>query len=341
MLKSLNISLGQLSVSSVHAFYLKVYRGVLVCAIGGVAAFWLSEHYAAPVMLLALLLGLTLNFLYKDECMKHGIDWVARDVLRIGVGLLGLRILFTDIITEGVTGPLIVAAAMIVTFIAGAVIAKMMKLSAPFARLSAGSVAVCGVSAAIAISAVLPKRKNSDNELAVVIISVTALSTLAMIIYPIVAAQLSLGDHDAGIFIGGSIHDVAQVVGAGYSISEDAGDTATYIKLMRVALLLPIVLLIGIASRGDFESTNKPPLLPGFLIGFLILATLNSLGVIPIEVSSFGNHLSRAFLVLSIFAIGAKTRLGELFKVGVKPLLLVCCETIVMAVIVIAGLLLV
>ncbi len=341
MLKIQRKKLEGFDVSSFRVFFLKIYRGIFVAGLGGMAAFWLSEHYATPVMLIALLLGLAMNFLYEDQQIKPGIDWVSKGLLRIGVALLGLRILFNEIVADGAVGPVIVAGAMVMTFIIGSLIAKTMKLDSSFARLSAGSVAVCGVSAAIAISAVLPKRKNADNELAVVVISVTTLSTLAMILYPIIAAQLSFSDQAAGIFIGGSIHDVAQVVGAGYSISEDAGDTATYIKLMRVALLLPIVLIIGLASRGDIDKAERPPLLPGFLVGFLALASLNSFGLIPVEISSFGNQLSRAFLILAIFAIGVKSRLGDIFKVGFKPLLLVCIETVTMAVVVIGGLLLV
>ncbi|MEP1231434.1 MAG: putative sulfate exporter family transporter, partial [Litorimonas sp.] len=264
MFKLTSIKSGFAENGSIRTTISRNYRGILVCIFGGMASMWLSEHYATPVMLIALLLGLAMNFLNDDVRIRPGILWVAKGLLRIGVGLLGLRILFTQIVAEGIAGPAIVITAMLMTFLTGALIAKLMNLNSSFARLSAGSVAVCGVSAAIAISAVLPKRKNADNELAVVIITVTVLSTLAMIIYPIIAKQLAFDDTAAGIFMGGSIHDVAQVVGAGFSISETAGDTATYIKLMRVALLLPIVLIIGLLSRGETDLADRPPLLPGF-----------------------------------------------------------------------------
>ncbi len=314
------------------------YRGICVCAIGGMAAHWLSGHYNTPAMLLALLLGLAVHFLYEDETIALGIDYVAKNILRIGVGLLGLRIVFGDVVQGGWSGPIIVIIAMLATFVAGAFCSRFFGSSQIFAWLSAGAVAVCGVSAAIAICSVLPKRKQGDEELAVVIISVTALSTIAMIIYPLVASALSFDDQQAGIFIGGTIHDVAQVVGAGYSISDESGDIATYIKLMRVALLLPIVLLIGAMNRQEAGEEKRPPLVPLFLVVFIALAGLNSFNLIPTVLSEIGISASRAMLVMSIFAIGVKSQLKDIFKVGPRPFLLVLIETFVMAFVVIAGL---
>jgi uncharacterized integral membrane protein (TIGR00698 family) len=318
----------------------KCYRGTVICALGGIAAYGLSEQYNAPVMLMALLIGLAVHFLSEDDRIAGGVEWVAKSLLRIGIALLGLHISVGDIFTVGVNALALVVIAMIVTFIVGAMLGRAMGLTGAYSRLSAGAVAVCGVSAAIAISAVLPKRSGGDKELALVIISVTALSTLAMILYPVLTSMLNMNNHAAGIFIGGSIHDVAQVVGAGYSISGEAGDTATYIKLMRVALLLPIVLLIGAASRGAAASADRQAVLPGFLIAFMILATINSLGWTNVAIDEIGGHLSRAFLVMSIFAIGMRSYLRDIFKVGFKPFMLVLAETIVMAAVVLGGLLL-
>ena len=331
----------EISRAPVHnmiEFLKERYRGIAICAIGALASSWLSEHYQTPVMLLALLLGLALHFLCEDEKIAHGVEWVAKGLLRVGVALLGLRIAFGDIVSGGWVGPLIIVFAMLATFATGAILSRLLGLTKPFGWLSAGSVAVCGVSAAIAISSVLPKRKSADEELAVVVISVTALSTLAMIFYPVIASVLSFDDVMAGMFIGGSIHDVAQVVGAGYSISGEAGDTATYIKLMRVALLLPIVFIIGASSRNAASSDERPPLLPGFLVVFIALAIINSLGWTIPAVNHGVGMISRTFLVMAIFAIGVKSQLKDIFKVGPKPFILICSETIIMAAVVIVGL---
>lgn len=312
-------------------------RGGLIALLGGLSAMWISEHYNAPAMLLALLLGLALHFIYEDERIATGINWVAKDVLRIGVALLGLRIVFSDIAQNGIAAPLIILAAMLISFIVGAFGARMLKLRSEFGSLSAGAVAICGVSAAVAIAAVLPRRDGEGEELAIVVVSVTALSTIAMIIYPILSGALNFDDHMAGVFIGGSIHDVAQVVGAGYSISPEAGDTATYIKLMRVALLLPVVIVISaFSTRKSAPMSKGRMLVPLFLVAFFALATVNSFGWVSAPIASLGADLSRTLLVISIFAIGAKSNLKGVMSVGPRPLILILAETIAMAV-VIAG----
>lgn len=316
------------------------YRGVIICALGAIASYWFSEHFGIPAMVMAILLGLALNFLIDDQTISPGVDWSAKDFLKFGVALLGLRIAFGDIIAGGIMGPIIVVIAMLTTFLSAELLSRTLGLSKAFGRLSAGSVSICGVSAAIAVSAVLPKRKGADEELAVVITSVTALSTIAMILYPIFASYVGFDETAAGVFIGGSIHDVAQVVGAGYSMSDETGDTATFTKLMRVALLLPVVIIIGTLSRGEAVAEGtKPPLLPPFLIGFILLAGVNSLGIVPSVVSEFGTQISKAILVMSIFAVGVKSRIREIIKVGPKPFLLIFSETAIIGTMVAAGIL--
>ena len=334
-------SMNILNSSAALDFARNRYRGALVAIIGGISAMWLSEHYQTPAMLMALLLGLALHFLHDDERIAVGIDWAAGDLLRIGVALLGFRVAMGDIVAGGYGGPLIVVAAMAGTFLFGAIAARFLNLTSDFSRLSAGSVAICGVSAAIAIASVLPKRDGDDEELAVVIIAVTALSTIAMIFYPIISAAFSFDAQMAGIFIGGSIHDVAQVIGAGYTISDEAGDTATYIKLMRVALLLPIVLIIGAASQ-KLKNAQKGMrgLIPNFLILFVIFAMANSFGWVNQTIIDVGSDLSRALLIVAIFAIGAKSQLKDILSIGPRPFMLICAQTIIMALIVIGGLVL-
>jgi len=290
-------------------------------------------------MLLALLLGLAVNFLRDDPALAGGIEFAAKNLLKIGVALLGLRISLAAVVSNGSIGPLIVIGAMASTFVVGAIGARFAGLSTSFGKLSAGSVAICGVSAAIAIASVLPKRSYRDEELAMVIISVTALSTVAMILYPIIAGLLGFSDVEAGIFIGGSIHDVAQVIGAGYSISPEAGDSATYIKLMRVAMLLPIVLVLALTTGSKSGSVlGKGIRVPGFLIVFVLLAGVTSMGWVAAPVTSIGTELSKLMLVIAIFATGARSSLKELASVGYFPLLLITVETVAMAGLIVAGL---
>jgi uncharacterized integral membrane protein (TIGR00698 family) len=322
------------------------YSGIALCIIIAIAAGALANRYQAPVMLFALLLGLALHFLYESPKHRAGVDFCSRALLRIAVGLLGVRISFSDIVSLGITPPLIVMVSMALTITFGVVMAKVLGLPRVFGVLTGGSVAVCGVSAAAAISTVLPKKEYEEKFFALTVIGVTTLSTLAMIIYPMITSVLGLSDELAGVFIGGSIHDVAQVVGAGYSISPEAGDIATYIKLLRVALLLPIVMIIFFVFKDRSANAKENKLeggvssfVPGFLIVFFVLALVNNLGFIPDVVVQFIQTLSSWSLVVSITAIGVKTSLSQIASVGWKPVFLITAETVFFASLILGGIL--
>ncbi len=315
------------------------YTGIAICIIIAIAASALATRYDAPVMLFALLLGLALHFLYESPKHQGGIDFCSRNVLRFAVALLGVRIAFSDIVSLGITPPMIVMVSMALTITFGVVMARVLGLSRVFGVLSAGSVAVCGVSAAAAISTVLPKKEYEEKFFALTVIGVTTLSTIAMVVYPLITSMLGLSDELAGVFIGGSIHDVAQVVGAGYSISPEAGDIATYIKLLRVALLLPIVMMIFISfkEKGSKMEGGVSSFIPSFLIAFFVLALLNNIGLIPEWLVAIIKTLSSWCLVVSIVAIGVKTSLKQIVSVGWKPVFLITSETIFFAVLILSG----
>ena len=166
------------------------------------------------------------------------------------------------------------------------------------------------------------------------VIGVSALSTLALVAYPMLARALGLDDRLAGIFLGATIHDVAQVVGAGYSLSNEAGDIATLVKLMRVSMLLPVIVFAAMLtrSRGAAAGGQRPPLLPWFAVAFAALVAINSTGWVPHAVQGAGNDLSRWCLIASIAGIGMKTHLKELAEVGFKPVALMLGETLFLAV---------
>lgn len=192
--------------------------GVFVAVITGLAALFLSEHYGAPAMLFALLLGIALSFLHNETKCQAGIEFAATHLLRVGVALLGFRIAFDDLISLGWSTAILLVVAIASTIIFGIFISRLLGLSQRFGALTGGSVAICGASAAMAISAIMPDSKDKERDTLLTIIGVTSLSTLAMILYPILASELSLTEQQTSIFLGGTIHDVAQVVGAGYSM---------------------------------------------------------------------------------------------------------------------------
>lgn len=320
-----------------------LFPGIAVSLLVAVTAQFLSDHYGAPAMLMALLMGLALNFLAENGTRtKAGIEYSGRTVLRLGVALLGARI-SVDMLTDlGGVMILLVISGVIATILFGMVAAKFFGRGWRMALLSGGAVAICGASAAMAIAAVLPKTDKSERNLAFTVMAVTVLSTVAMIAYPPLSSWFGFTPLESGVFLGGTIHDVAQVVGAGFSISPEVGETATVVKLIRVSMLAPVVLVFSLAIRagkldGDAPGGKRPPLLPSFVIWFLVLATLNSFGFVPASVAYLAEQLSRWALLTAIAAVGIKTSLVRMMEVGGTAIGLIVVETIFLAFFVLAG----
>jgi uncharacterized integral membrane protein (TIGR00698 family) len=325
-----------IALADVQSRVQELIPGFIVSLIVAAAASFLSEHYGAPVMLFALLLGMAVNFLAADGKCKIGIEFTSRTVLRIGVALLGMRITLEQIAALGWKPAALVVISVVVTIVVSMVAARAMGFQRLFGMLTGGATAICGASAALALAASFPHHPQKERATLFTVIGVSALSTLAMILYPMIANWLELDPQSAGVFLGATIHDVAQVVGAGYSLSTETGDTATVVKLMRVAMLLPVIVCAAmIARRQGVDPTGKrPPLLPWFAVGFLMLACLNSTGWIAPAVQGLTNDLSRWCLVIAISALGMKTQLRELAAVGIKPILLMVGETVFLVVLV-------
>jgi uncharacterized integral membrane protein (TIGR00698 family) len=322
-----------------RAFVRRVYPGLLVAATIALAATWLSDQYRSPVMLFALLFGMTFHFLYEEGRCVAGIEFSSKAVLRVGVALLGARITAHQILELGAMPIATVTAAIITTIALGAFAARSLGLTRSFGVLSGGAVAICGASAALAIASVLPRTSESERDTIVTVVTVTLLSTIAMVTYPLLAGPLGFDHVHAGVFLGGTIHDVAQVVGAGYSISPETGDVATYVKLLRVSFLLPVVFAIALVAgrgAGGVKSGAKVTL-PLFLVGFAVLVALNSAGLLPKAVTGLANDASRWALVTAIAALGMKTSFKDLAAVGWKPVALMLVETAWIAALTIAA----
>src|SRR6056300_767248 len=259
--------------------------GFALCLVIGLAAAFVSEHYGGPVILYALLMGMALNYLSSDGKCAAGIQFSAKTVLRFGIALLGARITVEQLLSLGLTPIVLVLVAVPATIGFGYLLGRKLGLKPANAILTGSSVGICGASAAIAVSAVLPQDKESEKNLLFTVVTVTALSTVAMILYPFIVSLFNFSPEASGVFLGATIHDVAQAVGAGDLISDEVGDIATFTKLLRVAMLVPVVLVIAIISarylRGEFVEPKKGAVLPLFLVGFVLIVLLNSFGVIP------------------------------------------------------------
>lgn len=316
---------------------LKAYApGLMLAATLALAAMFVSQHYGAPVMLMALLFGMAFNFLSEDGQCKAGVQFTSTRLLKIAVALLGFRVSLADLLSIGV-GPLIAIPMFVVATIgAGVVLSKLLGRDTVFGMLTGGAVAICGASAALALSAVLPATKDHEKNTLFTVIAVTTLSTIAMVVYPVLFGALGFTDAQSGILIGATIHDVAQVVGAGYAISDEAGNVATFVKMLRVAMLPLAVLAFAVLSRRAQGTAGAKAPVPWFAIGFAALLLVNSSGFVPDVVVAAINDTSRWLLIAAIAALGVKTSIKSMASLGGAHISLVVLETVFLLVVAMA-----
>jgi len=311
----------------------------LACVLGLVALVIGQTVPAIPPVLAALVLGIGLSFLFDRPALAPGIEFGARDLLRIGVALLGAKVTFGEIAAMSWAAPVILAA-LTISILAGVWIGRLCGLGAPLATVSAGAVGICGASAALAVSSALPPRTNGDAEAATVVAGVTVIGTVAMLAWPIVAHLLDFSPQETGIFLGGALHEVAQAVGAGFAVSDEVGQVATTAKLVRVAALAPVVLMVGwlVSLKAHREPGGKrPPLLPWYLVAFVLLAGAASLGLFDEPVAEGAALTSRFCLVTAIAALGLKTKPAKLLGAGPALIAALVLQTLLLAALVIGG----
>lgn len=306
--------------------------GLLLSCTVAMASHFIASRYGGPVMLYAILFGIAFNFLSADPKLAPGIQFASKRVLQLGVILLGASVTFAEIAALGWATALLVIAAVTSTILVGVMIGRAAGLTAPHSTLSAGAVAICGASAAMAIASVLPQTKESERNLIMTVVGVTSLSTIAMVIYPMLTHTAGFTDMQAGVFLGATIHDVAQVIGAGYIVSDEAGAVAAVVKLMRVTLLAPAVFIIAMIfarKTAGAEATGRA--FPIFLLGFAALMVANSFGLVPEAARASIAGASRFALVVAVSALGVKTSLKDLFEVGPKPVAALALQTLWLA----------
>lgn len=322
---------------------MRKWPGTLVCVVIALASTFVSEHYGGPQLIYALLIGLAFHFLSANPQIKVGVDFCGRSLLRVGVALLGARITVEQVAHLGWKTAAVIVLAVSLTVGCGVLVARVLKRRPEEGVLSGGAVAICGASAALAISAVLPQTRENERITLLNVMGVTVFSTIAMVLYPFLLSAAGLDTMQSGIFLGGTIHDVAQVVAAGALLGPESADTATVVKLFRVLLLMPVVMVICLAFRRRGAPTKgldtKVPLVPGFLLAFLALVAVSSTGVLPAQAVALASDTSRWLLVIAIAAAGVKTSFEDLLKLGWQPIVMLVVETLFIALFVAAALL--
>jgi uncharacterized integral membrane protein (TIGR00698 family) len=301
---------------------------------------------ALPGMVIALIIGIALHGLAARPLFEPGLSFAVKKLLRWAIGLLGLRIAFGDILGLGIGTLALVLVSMAVTIASGVWLARRFAVHDGYGALAGAATAVCGASATLATTTVLPNYPAKAADTAFTVVAANALSTVVMLAYPPLAILFGFDATKTGILLGATIHDMAQVVGAGYAVSDPVGNTAVVVKLFRVFLLLPVVLAIGWWFMRQGQHTNEARVpVPVFALVFLVLVVVNSvLPTMPALAAPYAVakgwlvNLSNAGLLIAIAALGLGTSITAILSIGWRHVVVFLGTTTVILAIVVAGL---
>jgi uncharacterized integral membrane protein (TIGR00698 family) len=306
---------------------LKTAAGVGLCALVSLAAAWIGAvpvlaHAGIGVLTLAIALGIVAGNLVPGPVHGYAAPGVAlcqRGFLRAGVALYGLRLTLQQIVLVGpagiVTDLLMMSGVLALGFWAGT---RLLKLDRETALLVSTGSAICG---AAAVMAAEPVVRAPPHKVAIAVATVTIFGTLAIVLYPILFHYMGLDPAHFGIYVGSTVHEVAQVVAVGKAVSPVTADRAVIVKLIRVALLAPFLLML--ARLRETDAAHKASVrVPGFVWLFLLAAAVNSAGLLPAPLHAVLLQLDAVLLALAMAALGWSTQARMLKAAGLRPLLL-------------------
>ncbi|RWP85543.1 MAG: YeiH family protein [Mesorhizobium sp.] len=275
-------------------------------------------------MILAVVAGMIYsNVLGTPVHAKAGIAFSQKRLLRFAIVLLGFQLTLGQVVSIGAGGVGIVAATLGATFVFTITLGRLIGVDAKLAQLIAAGTSICGASAIVATNIVTDAR---DEDVTYAVASITLFGTVAMLGFPLMAPMLGLDQHAFGLWAGASIHEVAQVIGAGFQNGTQSGEIATVAKLTRVAMLAPMVVALGLMARRRSSSgvAARPPM-PWFVAAFVAIAALNSLVTVPAEVKSAMALATTIMLTMGLAAMGLQADISQLRSRGLRPLALAFC----------------
>ena len=296
---------------------------VLVAMITAVAfsAHNVSGFALFSPMILAVVAGMVYsNVLGTPVHAKAGIAFSQKRLLRFAIVLLGFQLTLGQVVSIGAGGVGIVAATLGATFLFTVTLGRLIGVDRKLAQLIAAGTSICGASAIVATNIVTDAR---DEDVTYAVASITLFGTVAMLGFPLLAPLLGLDQHAFGLWAGASIHEVAQVIGAGFQNGAQSGEIATVAKLTRVAMLAPMVIALGLmARRGSRDQSAARPPMPWFVAAFIAVVALNSLVTMPAEVKSAMALATTIMLTMGLAAMGLQADISQLRSRGLRPLAL-------------------
>ncbi|QKC63654.1 YeiH family protein [Mesorhizobium loti] len=299
---------------------------VLVAMITAVAfsAHNVSGFALFSPMILAVVAGMVYsNVLGTPVHAKAGIAFSQKRLLRFAIVLFGFQLTLGQVVSIGAGGVGIVAATLGATFLFTVTLGRLIGVDRKLAQLIAAGTSICGASAIVATNIVTDAR---DEDVTYAVASITLFGTVAMLGFPLLAPLLGLDQHAFGLWAGASIHEVAQVIGAGFQNGTQSGEIATVAKLTRVAMLAPMVIALGLmARRGSRDQSAARPPMPWFVAAFIAVVALNSLVTMPAEVKSAMALATTIMLTMGLAAMGLQADISQLRSRGLRPLALAFC----------------
>ncbi|WP_223148158.1 putative sulfate exporter family transporter [Actinotalea sp. JY-7885] len=321
----------------------RLLPGLLVAALVTAVALLVPRVLTVSALVVAIAVGAVLrNVGALPETTRPGLAWAARRLLRAGVVLLGLQLSLPAVADLGVRGVVVIVVSVAVTFAATVLLGPVLGVSRRLTLLVATGFSICGAAAVAAMSAVVDPDGEAEEDTATAVALVTLFGTVALVALPLLVGALGLSDDDAGLWIGASVHEVAQVVAAGGAVSAAALAVATVTKLGRVVLLAPLVAGVGAVLRarsavpaggqgGTGAPASRPPLVPLFVLGFLAAVALRSTGLVPDVVLDVASQVTTALLTAAMVGLGAGVDLRRLLRTGGRAAVLGAASTVVAA----------
>jgi uncharacterized integral membrane protein (TIGR00698 family) len=305
-------------------------NGILFVALFAMAAMRISSMPVVEELKISpLIIGIIIGIFYANTLRNNlpkewtpGILFSAQKILRAAIIFYGFRVSFQEIAAVGVAGLVVSIIMLASTFLLGTWVAiRFFKLDRDTAILTASGSSVCGAAAVLATEPIL---KSEAYKGAVAVSTVVLFGTIAMFVYPLLynTGIVDLSPEAFGIYAGGTIHEVAQVAAVGSAV-EGAGNTAVIVKMVRVMLLAPMLILLGIyisRSRTNTADSNKVKLIiPWFAVWFIIVAGFNSLNLLPENVVNVIINIDTFMLTMAMTALGMETNFQKFKEVGIKP----------------------
>lgn len=308
-------------------------HGVLLIALFSCAAFYIGGMgFVKSLSLSPMIVGIVLGMLYANSLRNNlpetwvpGIQFCSKRVLRIGIILYGFRLTFQNVAEVGLAAVVVDAVVVTVTILGGVLIGRLMKMDRGIALLTSVGSAICGAAAVLGTESAIRVKPYKT---AVAVSTVVIFGTLAMFVYPLLYRNgvFDLSPREMGVFTGSTVHEVAHVVGAGNAMGKDVSDSAIIVKMIRVMMLVPVLIIISYgvmrAALKNGGGERGKIRLPWFAVLFLVVIGFNSLGLLPAAVVDFINTLDTFLLTMAMTALGAETSIDKFKKAGAKPFVL-------------------